>query len=107
MDVRPLHTLLDDISALIGDLFLSGFSSVNDSVLSGMKRLGSSCRDYGLDYPCRMLSQLEKLIEAQRHSGQRHDEEICSVLCGLNRYAALCRRQVEIDMAKQDLLGEE
>ena len=107
MDVRPLHTLLDDIYTLIGNLFLSGCFSVNDSVLSDMKKLGRACRSYGLDYPCHMMERLGELIEMQRHSGQRYDEEICTGLCDLNRYAALCCRQIEIDMAKQNLLMEE
>lgn len=103
IDYNPLYTLLNDISALSDDLFLSGYSSAGDSTLKKMIKLASDCKNYGLNYPHDMLCRLHSLIEQQRHSGKHCDNEICSALCLIERYTNICTKKLDIDMAVQNL----
>lgn len=105
IDYAPLRTLLDDMESLLSDIFISGYSSVSDAVLKEMKRLKDTCESYGLDYPKGKLEQMYALIEEKRHSETQKDSEICMLLCTLNQYVKICLRQVDIDMAKQNLLN--
>ena len=106
-DISPLIYLLDDISALLGDLFLGGFGPAGESTSTHIKELSESCRNTGLAAAGDMLGDIYALIEARRHDGKNRNDEICGAMCELMDYVSICRERIDIDTAKNNLLTED
>ena len=106
-DTSPLIYLLDDISALLGDLFLGGFGPAGESTSTRIKELSESCRNTGFAAAGEMLGDIYGMFEARRHDGKNRNDEICGVMCELMDYVSICRERIDIDTAKNNLLTED
>ena len=105
IDYEPLCVLLEELSGLLGDVFLSGCASVGKTTVGDMRRLRSLCEDYGLTSAAEKLGELHELIEERRHSGdRRRDGDICAALGWLDGYIRAATRQLEKDMAIRELM---
>lgn len=103
IDYEPLHALLEELSGLLGDIFLSGCASVGETTVGDMRRLRSLCEDYGLTSAAEKLGELHELIENRRHGDRQRDGDICSALGWLDGYIRAAARQLEKDMAIRSL----
>lgn len=104
-------TILEEVEAVLGDLYQVGFDTVQESVLRSLKELGELAETYGLEYLSKQLLELAEQIIMERHCMQKTKEAEEGGIIG--RFMELCeyiyigQKKVMYDKAERYYRNEE
>jgi len=94
---EAVEEILDEVEALLMELFQSGFSTIYDSTLKGMKEQSRNAEQVGLSLLSKMLDALYSRLEQGRHQMNIELQEILAIYQQIYQYVVICRERTEID----------
>lgn len=97
-----LEELAGEIQGLMEELYQSGFSTVHDSTLQGVKKAAGLSAQYGMEYLSEMLSGLSMEIEKGRHQMERELSALAELYTDINEYLYLCKQKTAYDRGAEN-----
>lgn len=92
---RVMEEMLDDITVIMEDLCQSGFQTVHDATLQGLKKAKEQAGQYGMTYLAGLLADFYDEISAGRHQMQVRTERMAELYTKISEYLYLCRQKNE------------
>ena len=104
---QALEELTGEIQGLAEELCQSGFTTVHDATLQGLKKMAGLTEQYGMEYLSGMLRKLAEEIEKSRHQMGKNLSAMAELYAGLDEYLYLCRQKTAYDRGAENyiLLG--
>lgn len=94
---EAVEEVLDEVEALLVELFQSGFTTIYDSTLKGMKEQSRNAEQIGLSLLSEMLDSLSLRLEQGRHQMNIKLQEMLAIYQQIYQYLIICRERTEID----------
>lgn len=97
---EALKELLEEIEALMEEVYQSGFCAVFDSTLEAMARSAELTLQYGLESLSGMLQKLQNGLVMRRHQTGKDEDGMAKVYGTAIEYLYLCEKKLELDSAR-------
>lgn len=94
---EAVEEILDEVEALLLELFQSGFSTIYDSTLKGMKEQSGKAEQIGLLLLSEMLDTLYSKLEQGRHQMNTEIQEMLKLYQQIYQYLIISRERTELD----------
>ena len=112
MEARKVHKskyqvmeeLTGEIQGLAEELYQSGFTTVHDATLQGLKKAAGLTEQYGMEYLSGMLRKLAEEIEKSRHQMEKSLCTMAELYAALDEYLYLCRQKTAYDRGAENYI---
>lgn len=94
---EAVEEILDEVEALLLELFQSGFSTIYDSTLKEMKEQSGKAEQIGLLLLSEMLDTLYSKLEQDRHQMNTEIQEMLKLYQQIYQYLIISRERTELD----------
>lgn len=101
---QVMEELTGEIQGLAEELYQSGFSTVHDATLQGLKKSAGLTEQYGMEYLSGMLRKLAEEIEKNRHQMERSLSAMTELYADLDEYLYLCRQKTAYDRGAENYI---
>lgn len=98
--IHQTRELLDNVRQQLEDLYQSGFDTVHDSTIKGLKRWEKQAQQSGLSVLGEQLKELEVQLEAFRHSLHPEHGPDMEIYTKLTEYLYLAKQKTDFDLAE-------
>lgn len=99
---EAVEELAGGIRGLMEELCQSGFSTVHDSTLQGMKKAAALTAQYGMEYLSGMLAALAGEIEKGRHQMEKNLSALAEIYTDIDEYLYLCNQKTAYDRGAEN-----
>ena len=96
---QAVEELLDAVEDSLMELFESGFSTIYESTLNGIRECEKQAEQIGLAVLSEKLSGLVFLLEQSRHQMKRETGEMLEFYGQIYQYITICREKTQLDTA--------
>lgn len=94
---RVMEELAGEVQGLLEDLGQSGFDTIHDSTLEGLRKAAELTEQYGMAYLSGLLSGLEEEACASRHRMDKERGRMTRLYTDILEYLFLCGEKAAYD----------